>query len=294
MATALWLTGAIAAPITTLQATTEEPRAYGYQLGDLASRAVTLQVPDGLVLDEASLPRTGVRGPALELRRIDRPSASEAGGTRIELTLTYQVFVSPPQVRTLEMPPVTLQFKGRPRAQSVRIDAWPLTVAPLAPVEAAARRGLGDLQPDAEPPLIDIKPALHRLIGYALVALLAIGALACIHFGVPWWSRAHRPFAEAWRAVRGLRTSGDEAFRRTAYQRLHEALNRTAGEVLFAHGIDRFVAARPQFTTLRADFIVFFERSRQEFFGASPARADDLPWLIDFCRRCRDAERGSA
>ena len=51
---------------------THEPRAFGYQVGDVVSRTVAVHVPDGLVLDESSVPRPGVIGPAMELRRVTR------------------------------------------------------------------------------------------------------------------------------------------------------------------------------------------------------------------------------
>jgi mxaA protein len=280
-----------AAPLALLHATTREPRAFGYQVGDLVSRTVTVRVPEGLVLVEASVPQPGARGQALELRSVARESASESAGRRIEITLDYQVFLAPPQVRTLEMPPFTLRFKGLPRDQEVRVEAWPVTVAPLVPLEVSPRNGLGELQPDAAAPLIDTTAARHRLIGYGIVLTLLTGGLAFVYLGVPWWSRTHRPFAQAWRALRHVpRTE-----RHTAFRHVHEALNRTAGEVLFAPGIDRFIAAQPRFEPLRDDLTDFFERSRLEFFGDGAQQpSDDAAWLLAFCRRCRDVERGSA
>ncbi|MEO7335907.1 MAG: hypothetical protein ABIV63_04915, partial [Caldimonas sp.] len=149
----------VAGAQTLLSATTREPRAFGYQIGDSVVREIIVDVPDGLVLDDATLPRPGGRGGALELRRLQRLGSTLAGGNRLELRLEYQIFLSPPQVRTLELPTVTLGFRGRPRNQDLRIEAWPVTVAPLVPVEVSPRRGLGELQPDLESPLIDVAPA---------------------------------------------------------------------------------------------------------------------------------------
>jgi mxaA protein len=39
-----------------VDATLSEPRAFGYQLGDMVSRTVTVDAADGLVLDESSVP----------------------------------------------------------------------------------------------------------------------------------------------------------------------------------------------------------------------------------------------
>lgn len=283
-----------AAPAAPLEATTSEPRAFGYQIGDLVSRSVSVHVPDGLVLDEDSLPQPGARGKALELRSIARRSSAEAGGRRHELTLAYQVMLSPPQTRTLELPTFTLRFDGQPRAQTLRVDAWPVTVSPLVPVEVSPRRGLGEMQPDTPPPLIDSARARYRLIAYGVVILLLLAYLAQVYVGLPWWQRGHRPLTLAWRSMRGLRPDSSEVQWREALQRLHEALNRTAGEVVFEHGIDRFVGAQPNFEPLRDDLAMFFRQSRREFFADGDPTEHDRTWLIEFARRCSNAERGAA
>ena len=94
--------------------------------------------------------------------------------------------------------------------------------------------------------------------------------------------------------VRGIAPDDPEPQWREAFHRLHAALNRTAGEVVFESGIDRFVAAQPRFEHLRDDLVTFFEQSRREFFSQQPTARAERAWLIGFCRRCRDAERGSA
>lgn len=272
----------------TLQATTEEPRAYGHLVGDVVQRHIRIDVPDGLVLDEASLPRPGARGRALELRAVRR----ERAAGRESLVLEYQVFLAPTAVRTLEMPPVLLRFEGRPRAQDLRIDAWPVTVAPLVPVEVSPRRGLGELQPDVDAPPQPTGPLRTRLLVWLVLAVLLSAALVVRHFGLPWWNRRHRPFARAWPALRGLAPGGDDALSwRSACERLHAAFNESAGEVLFEHGIERFAARRPAFAALREDIRRFLAISRRGFFGDGGREPGDLAWLVDFGRRCRDAER---
>lgn len=276
-----------------LDAQTQDPRAFGWQLGDVVSRTVTVEVPEGLVLDEASVPQPGARGRALELRSVARRDGGGAGGRRHELTLAYQVFLSPREPRTLEMPSFRLRFAGQPRAQELLVEAWPVTVSPLVPVEVSYRRGLGELQPDTAPPTIDIGPARLRLVVYGAVALLLAAYLAHVYIGLPWWTRRHRPFTLAWRRLSELTPASSRAQWQGAFRDVHRALNKTMGEVLFEQDIDRFMKARPQFSHLRGELATFFQQSRLEFFGEGQGRADHH-WLIDFCRRCRDAERGTA
>jgi mxaA protein len=274
-----------AARAATLQATTDEPRAFGYQVGDVVQRRITVEVPDGLVLDENSLPRPGARGTAVELRALRR----SAGPQRLHLVLDYQVFLSPAAVRTLELPPLTLRYEGTPRAQEVRIDAWPMTVAPLVPVEVSPRTGLGELQPDAMPPLIDTAARRGRLAGLATLLCALLAYLAFVYFGLPWWGAQRRPFALAWR---WLNQAPAPAWR-DACQRMHAAFNQSAGEVLFEHGVDRFVATHTAFAPLQQDIARFLRLSQREFFEGGAHQRDDMAWLSALCKRCRDAERGS-
>ncbi len=293
LACSLFASGSVAADDSSLlHATASEPRAFGYFVGDRVLRDVSIHVPTGLKLDEESLPRPGARGLALELQQLSRRSFAEAGGTREELQISYQVFKAPTETRTLETATILLHFKGQPRAQDLRIEAWPVNVSPLVQMEAPSREGLGELRPDQAPLQIPTGPWVQRLWIEATAALLLLGYLAQVYLVMPWWTRRRRPFGAAWRHLRALPAGAGRA----SLQRMHEALNEAAGEVLFAQGLERFLALQPRYEALRADFVEFFQRSRQAFFGegSQAASPDDGRWLLDFSRKCRDAERGAA
>ena len=280
---------AAAAP-ETLSASSAEPRAFGYMVGDLVSRRIALHVPDGLALDADSLPRAGSRGRALELQRVVLHRS--LAGVPESLQLDYQVFLAPREVRVLEMPPIELRFDGS-RPQTLRIDAWPVTVAPLTPPEPSSREGLGEMRPDREPPRVDTAAARIRLALEGGALLLLLGYLANVYLMLPWASHRRRPFARAWKALSALPPHPEAAQRRAAFERVHAALNETAGEVLFEPGLDRFVAQRPRFAPLRGELARFFAASRTEFFAGRDDGFDAL-WLVALCRRCRDLERGAA
>ena len=297
----------------------DEPRAFGYQLGDTVQRHVTVHADAGWELDPASLPRPGARGGALELRRVAAAAHADGAGRRHELELQYQVFVSPTAVRTFEIPPIRLRFsrnegplpgsltpagggpglgtaQGAPitpqRSVDALVEAWPVTVAPLLPEDVSPRHGLGDLRPDHAPPLIDTHTMRLRLLVCAAAALLLLGALAVIQLGPPWRAAHNRPFGRAWRQLRRLPPDADGAQWRNACKTLHDALNRSAGEVLFEPGLERLIASQPAFNGLRDDLSRFLRLSRGEFFGDRVRAAGDAQWLVALCRRCRDAERG--
>ena len=280
-----------AAADDTLSARSDEPRAFGYTVGDVVSRGIALHVPHGLRLDEQSLPQAGARGRALELRRVVLHKSF--AGVPDALLLDYQIFLAPRELRVLEMPAIELRFEGGTRPQTLRIDAWPVTVAPLAAAEPSSREGLGELRPDHVPPLVDTSAARLRLAVAGGLVMLLLGYLAQVYLVMPWSAQRRRPFGRAWKALRTLPQRPDAAQRRAAFERVHAALNETAGEVLFEPGLDRFVALRPRFAPLRADLARFFASSRVEFFAGGDEAVDGR-WLTALCRRCRDLERGAA
>jgi mxaA protein len=301
------------------EAVPDLPRAYGYSVGDVVQRRVQLQLPPGWSLDLDALPRSRRPGQAIELR------SARLEGDR--LLLDYQVFLAPTEVRTLEMPPLMLRFVGPERVQGaegaarglrdvreVRVDAWPLTVAPLVPVEVSPREGLGAMRPDMPAAPIDTTPRQHRLLVLAALLLAVGAALTHLHLGLPWWGRRQRPFAQAWRQLRRWPERAHPEQARAAMKLMHAALNRSAGQVLFAGGVAAFVDCHPRFGPLQAALSEFFERSQATFFAvpavmgaALTASADastdagtkvgtgatDIGWLKRLCRDCLDAERGA-
>lgn len=291
VAALLVLAAAAAAAQPAPTVSTVEPRAYGWQLGDVVRREVAIDADTAFTLEADSLPRPGRVGSAFELRSVEIDHARGAAGRRHRLQLEYQVFLSPQAVRTLELPPLTLRFATAGRSQDVRVDAWPITVAPLVPVEVSPRQGLGELQPDQPPPPIDTTATRVRLAACAAAAGLVGLALLHLYVGLPWLARRQRPFETAWRALQRLASEDPARRRRAAYEQVHAALNRCAGTALFEGGVDAFVAERPGFAPLRDDLRQFFARSRHEFFAAGSANDDSWPWLLALTRRARDVER---
>ena len=286
----VWAVDAHAAP-EMLSAISSEPRAFGYSVGDVVSRRITLQVPAGLTLAEASLPRVGGRGRAIELQRVVLHKSFT--GVADEVQLDYQVLLAPRELRVLELPALELRFEGSPQPQTLRVDAWPVTVAPLTPADAFTREGLGEMRPDRSPPLIDTAAARGRLMIEAAMGLLLLGYLAQVYVVLPWSAKRRRPFGRAWTVLRALPAQPDATQRRAAFEQIHAALNDTAGEVLFAPGLAGFIARHPRFAPLSDELASFFTHSRAEFFAEATAAIDGR-WLIAFCRRCRDIERGLA
>lgn len=293
--------GTVAAPLAAaeplvLRADVEQPRAFGWRLGDTFERRVLVEVPAGLQLDAASLPKVGKPGGIAELRAVERSQQRIDGGERLQLKLRYQLFVSPVEARILELPGFRLRFvaagAGDARSDTVPVEAWPLAVAPLAPREASPRNGLGELRPDAVLPAF--APPRGRLLLWAGLALALLGYLAHVYLGDRWWARRQRPFARAYRELARLDLAAAPALQQ-AFRRLHRAFDEASGRATFAaDAAAGFAADGSRWAPLRGDIAVFFERSRAAFFDGAPATADDGARLLALARALRDIERGTA
>ncbi|MDH5541160.1 MAG: hypothetical protein OEY03_17310 [Rhizobacter sp.] len=291
LALAMLSTGSAQTEPARLQARTLEPRAFGHRVGDVVGREVLIDIPSRYTLDETSLPVPGPRGLVFELRSMARRSQATTTGRRVHLRLEYQVFAAPAAVRTYELPGLRLRFDGGPRVEELRVDPWPLVVAPLAGDQVSHRDGLGELRPDSPPPLRETTVEEAMLWLCAVLALGLVGYLALVYVGLPWQARRSRPFSQAFAMVRAHATADWPL----ACRALHAAFDQTAGRTVFADSIDTFVAQAPRFAALQDDIGRFFAGSQAAFFGAEArSRAPPSAWLVGFARACRDAERGSA
>jgi mxaA protein len=269
---------------------TQEPRAYGYVVGDIVERHAELTLPAGARIVEASLPRRGRIDSWLELRDVAlRP---HRGGA--DLHLVYQVVNAPRQVATIELPALSLELEGAAQ-RGIDVEAWPITVSAMTPNFVIARAGLEELQPDIAPQHEPLRPRLLRL---ALLLALSAGVLYLLALRrfpqLAWWRR-RAPFRSAWLDLRRIarQRDGDEAYR-AALQRLHAAFDAAAGQALFAERLEPLFDAQPQLRPLVGEVAQFYARSRRTFFaGAAAASHDDgdMPALLALARRLAQSER---
>jgi len=271
----------------------QEPRAYGHVVGDVLERRIAIELPPGTRLAEKSLPKPGRTGAWLDLQAAEVSVTAGVNSHRVEITLAYQIVNAPREVLTLALPEVMLQLSGG-TVPSVDVPERPFTVGPLTPTTILARGPLDEMQPDAPPALIDTGARERRLAAYAVAG----GMLALFLFyrlwGIPFLARGRGPFAQAYRRVKRLAGRDDTETLRDALRRIHRALDDSAGRAVFAGELRAFLAEQPRFGPLASDLEQFFEISRREFFGEGVQEPGLPAWLADFCRRCRNLERGSA
>ena len=269
----------------------QNPRPFGYVVGDTVKRSLTIDVKSGQTLDEKSLPKPGRINAWLDLRAIGIDKSSLATGPRYRIDLTYQLPNSPTEVKVVELPAHKFNFIGSGKTIDVAANEWPITLAPITPEEVLARDGLEAMRPDIAPMGLDTGAMRLRLTALVLILAAIMFYWAYRYFGIPFIAKTQRPFTRAYRDLQ----RGKQSMRPVgnAIERIHKALNETAGRSLFLENIDEFLKSRNATVNLSAQTREFFRLSRAEFFAGSAADSNaSFKWLMDFCRAWRDEERG--
>lgn len=279
---AAWLLALVAAsPVgaQTVRLTVVDPRPFGYMVGDLLERRLSVDGAAPLTLARQSLPVPGRVDSWLELRQVE---ASDAGES-VEVRLVYQLLNSPVEPATLSLPRVRLHIESEGRRYDPEAGEAEFAASPLLPpaaVGSAADRPRADLPPMP----MDSGWRRARLAGYGALATLLAAALA--------WPLLPRrragPFARAYRELRRLPRPFDSPTRRAALRILHRAFDETAGHALLESDLAAFLRAHPHFVGGPAD--EFFTLSRQEFFGGAAPGADPGR-LLALGRELRARER---
>ncbi|MEO8630335.1 MAG: hypothetical protein ABI612_19890 [Betaproteobacteria bacterium] len=259
-------------------ASVEQPRPFGYAVGDVLSQRVALQL-NGRTFTPATLPRAERISAWLERRA---PRVESAADGRRWVTVEYQVINAPQALTLIKIPSWALQ--GEAGTGSLNVGEWPISVAPLTPRTAFAKGGLEELRPDRPAPNIATQPLRRHIALWssALIATLAIwlGWLLWRN----WQAAAGQPFA---RALRELRTLDERA--PEAWQSLHRAFDTTAGRVMQTATLHSLFLRAPQFNPLRSNIEQFFEQSNQRFFGGE-VMSHPLS-VRNLCRELRRIEK---
>ena len=234
----------------------EQPRAFGYFVGDLFRQRILLQL-DGQAFQPAALPRAERVGNWLERRTLKVEQDDER---RRWLVAEFQVINAPQELTATEIPAWDLQ----PAAEStpLRISAWPITLSPLTSRSVIGDRSATDLRPDRAAPLVITGPMRHRII------VLAGACGATLALWLAWWlwrqwrAASSQPFARALRDMRRFNDAAPEA-----WHALHRAFDRTAGQALQTATLGELYRRAPHLMPLRDRIEQFFGASGDRFFG---------------------------
>jgi len=247
---------ALAGAADAMATVVEQPRPFGYVLGDVLIQRVLLQ-SEGHPFEPATLPPPERAG--LWVARRDSKIAVGDDGRRW-LVIDYQLINAPQMLMTVNLPELTL--KSNTGAAVLTIPAWPISIAPLTPRLAFAKGGLQDLRPDHSAPAlptVGLRRQLEMWLGaFALTLLAWLG----------WWvvrtvrAAANQPFA---RALSEIRRADDQSPQ--AWLALHRAFDRTAGSALQLATLPVLFQRAHHLEPQRAAIEAFYAQSSERFFG---------------------------
>jgi mxaA protein len=244
------------------EAKVQQPRAFGYVLGDVITQRVLLESA-GAPFELAKLPGTQRVGIWLERRTARVESAAD---DKRWLIVEYQLINAPRILTTITVPPLLLESSDQTR---LLVPEWSVSVGPLTPQSSAfATAGMGELRPDRPAPLIETAPIEHQVWSWFLALAITVAAWAG---WTAWRNRLaalNQPFARAWYEMRRLDDASPQA-----WQMLHRAFDRTAGRVMHPETLPAFFDEAPHLQPLRGRIEEFFAASSERFFGAGKQSA---------------------
>ena len=247
-------------------ATVEQPRAYGYTIGDLLRQRVALgTAARPFVL--AELPPVGRVGSSLWRRRSD--VQTDTTGRRW-LLQEYQLINAPQALSVWYLP--ALRLKSAHSRAVLAVPYAPFSIAPFTPPQPFEESALPALQPDAGPAPVPLAPVDARI----RTAAAALAGVLLLWAGASAWRYLrrgrHLPFARALRDLRTLPAHDALGMRR----RLHRALNESAGEVVRPGSVDRLLVRTPYLAAERDAVERFLRDSQAVFFAGYPVPPDGL------------------
>ena len=253
----------------------EQPRPFGYVIGDVLTQRILLQV-DGRAFEPAAMPRTERVGAWLERRT---PRIEVRGDGRNWLVADYQVINAPQTLSVVNMP--AWEVQPRSGATRLRIGDWPISISPLTSRVAFGKGDLAELRPDRPPPAIDTEPMRRRIAVLLGAFTFTLVFWAGWLIWREWRARATQPFARALREMRRYEDTAPQA-----WHALHRAFDRTAGQVMQTATLPDLFLRAPQLLPLRAQVEQFFIQSGKLFFGAGlPAQPLSVRKLCAALRR---------
>ena len=286
--------------VVTIELTNPDHKA-GYTIGDVLTRhfVVTIKKPYALIPE--SLPIIGYekkyKNQPLGINVSDIKHIAKDSGNQVthDITVSYQVFTSsvvakPGALPTEYLRLINTESKGK-EVVKYRIPSFEFVISPLSIFGQIKVED--DMDGFRGPLLLDANPAQKRLKIYLIILGLSLLGLLYMIGKHAWLPRMGGPFAKAFKAIR--KCPNDQAGLQLAVSKMHESLNASAGNSLFSSNLEAFLAKNPAFSAVKGEMNQFFALSRQVFFEPNAQHdvgKEPIQWLLQFCRRCRDCERG--
>lgn len=274
-------------------------RDAGYVVGDVLDRTITLTVKKPYELIKESLPIEGYEHrykgqiSGVELLKISTEETQHSDSVTHVLHLRYQIFTTGKLAKPAALRAEIVKMRNTTNKEVLqyRIPSFSFRISPLSVFGSVKLKE--EMSPFIPPLLFDAsenKWHLKLLIGLLSAALLGLLYMLGMY---AWLPRMGAPFAKAFRDIRKMPDTAEGL--QQAVARVHESLNKTAGNSLFASNLADFIHTKPAFAPVAGEITQFFGLSRQVFFEPNATtHLNEAPkaWLLKFCRRLRDCERG--
>lgn len=273
----------------------------GYTVGDIITRNMVISIKKPYQLIDESLPIIGYeRRYKGQLVGIDLSAIShtkKADGDKIihTISLSYQVFTNNVVAKHGSLPQeylrvINTESHGK-EIVKYRIPSWDFGISPLSIFGQVKVED--DMSTFRGPLLISASNEDKRLKTLLIILGLSLVGLLYMLGKHAWLPRMGGPFAKSYREIRKLPNTPQAI--QIAVSSMHQSLNKTAGYSLFAGNLEQFYAQKPAFKAIKTEMNQFFALSRQVFFEPMAQHEvgnNPVQWLAQFCRRCRDCERG--
>ncbi len=239
--------------------TVEQPRPFGYVIGDILTQRILLQF-DGERFEPAAMPRSERVGAWLQ-RRAPRVETQPNG--RRWLAVDYQIINAPRSLKLVIIPAWDLPAKSGTHA--LRIDEWPISVSPLTLPQTFKIDSLEGLRPDRPAPIIATMPIERQIAVWSGASVLTLAAWLGWFVWRNWRTSRAQPFGRALREMRRIDGTSPDAWRA-----LHRGFDRVAGQVTQTATLAALFQRAPYLMPLRPKIEKFFEQSSEFFFGNGP------------------------
>ena len=253
-----------------------------------------LSLEDPYRLDTATLPKPGRLNRWLEFSQTEVRVENRNRGASYRIIVDYQIFNAPKSLSSVTIPQLEFLTAGGANAIPVFIPEWTFTIGPIT---SSADNDNLSLRMDRAPRSI---PVFGRSIRLILATLLLSGLLLYIvyrRYLLPRLERRRYPFSGALVELRRLqRLDSKPENYRLGLQAFHAAVNVTAGQVVFAGNLQKFLSTNSRFAALKTELAEVYARSQDVFFNNAEVAESGTPLqeLIDICRQCRALERAAA
>ncbi|SFK65905.1 hypothetical protein [Methylophaga sulfidovorans] len=274
----------------------DQGRSYGLMVGDIIEHQYLIAIDTDYSLSPSSLPVEGELTYWLDLNSVNMSSEQRGGKTLYHLTLRYQTFYAPLDVRALLIPDQQLVFTDSSNQRfEITLPEWHFTMSPIKEVVSS---GIGNDDGSNGFMKADIAPRTHSLSRYQTPIIIYAGLLIlCLLI----WSALTgllpkfntSPFHVAKRHIKRIRRQKNMTSEQVqrGMQAMHDAFNARASHTVFAAQIDDFIKQYPQFNACRTQIEDFFQQSRNVFFFDEEPKPNLLTDCIRLCDRLAAADK---